>query len=143
MSYRSHLRIWFYYKTGRNHPLSSNIFKNQITTLAISIDNNKETVLTVVNIYNYIFTTFTSLMHLKLYESSYSLSEIRLIFDGSQSNSVMSSLSIYFLFNSIRKCVNSSRNSSHLSVNFFFFQELRFHLQNKSVQLAFLYFYLI
>ncbi|CAF3775208.1 unnamed protein product [Rotaria sordida] len=60
--------------------LSSNIFKNQIRTLFITIDNNKETTLTVVNICDYILTGFANLLYLKLYESSYK-NRLRLLFD--------------------------------------------------------------
>ncbi|CAF3082595.1 unnamed protein product [Rotaria sp. Silwood2] len=60
--------------------LPSNVFKNQITILFITIDNNKETTLTVVNICDYILTVFTSLIYLSLYESSYK-NRLRLLFD--------------------------------------------------------------
>ncbi len=55
--------------------LSSGIFKNQITTLYITIDENneihEEMVLSAASIVNYILTIFTSLIYLTLYESSY------------------------------------------------------------------------
>jgi len=51
--------------------LSSGIFKNQITTLFITIDNKKQMEKTVVNIFDYILTVCTSLIYLTLYESSY------------------------------------------------------------------------
>jgi hypothetical protein len=51
--------------------LSSGIFKHQVSTLFITIDTNKKTSSTVVNIFNEILNTFTSLIHLILYESLY------------------------------------------------------------------------
>ncbi|CAF3851343.1 unnamed protein product [Rotaria sordida] len=51
--------------------LSSDIFKDQITTLFVTIDHNNEIELTIINICNYILTVFTSLICLTLYESSY------------------------------------------------------------------------
>ncbi|CAF1527838.1 unnamed protein product [Rotaria magnacalcarata] len=51
-------------------------FKNQITTLYITIDNNNnedymQTLLSVANICDYIFTVFTRLITFGIYESSY------------------------------------------------------------------------
>ncbi|CAF1157316.1 unnamed protein product [Adineta steineri] len=56
--------------------LTSATFKNQITTLAITIDNNnhecyEDMLLSAANIVNYILTVFTNLIYLTLYESSY------------------------------------------------------------------------
>ncbi|CAF1417505.1 unnamed protein product [Rotaria sordida] len=57
--------------------LSSGIFKNQITTLFIIIHNNNnnddydEMLLSTRNIFDYICTVFTNLIHLTFYESSY------------------------------------------------------------------------
>ncbi|CAM4834649.1 unnamed protein product [Rotaria magnacalcarata] len=64
--------------------LSSGIFKNQITTLLITIDKNnefyEEMILSAKNICNHILTVFTSLISLTLYESSYK-KRIPLLFD--------------------------------------------------------------
>ncbi len=55
--------------------LSSGIFKNQITTLVITIDNNNkfpdEITWSLASIGNYILTVFTNLAYLIFYESSY------------------------------------------------------------------------
>ncbi|CAF3123260.1 unnamed protein product [Rotaria sp. Silwood2] len=57
--------------------LSSSIFKNQITTLFITLHNNNnnddydEMLLSTRNIFDYIFTVFINLIHLTFYESSY------------------------------------------------------------------------
>ncbi|CAF1019815.1 unnamed protein product [Rotaria sordida] len=56
--------------------LSSGIFKDQITTLILTIDNNnnddyEEMLLSATNIFDYIFTVFTNLIHLIFYESSF------------------------------------------------------------------------
>ncbi|CAF3169701.1 unnamed protein product [Rotaria sp. Silwood2] len=60
--------------------LSSGVFKHQITTFSLTIDNNKETVDTVVNICDYILNVFTNLIYLIFYESSYK-NRVRLFFD--------------------------------------------------------------
>ncbi|CAF4772901.1 unnamed protein product, partial [Rotaria sp. Silwood2] len=64
--------------------LSSGIFKNQITTLFITIDKNnefyEEMILSATNICNHILTVFTSLIYLTLYESSYK-KRVPLLFD--------------------------------------------------------------
>ncbi|CAF2987020.1 unnamed protein product [Rotaria sp. Silwood2] len=51
--------------------ISSNILKNQITTLFVTIDDNKETVFSMIKVCNYIVNAFTNLMDLTLYESSF------------------------------------------------------------------------
>ncbi|CAF1230123.1 unnamed protein product [Rotaria magnacalcarata] len=54
--------------------LSFGIIKNQITTLLITINKNDDCgdmLLAVVNIYDYIFSVFTRLIVVALYESSY------------------------------------------------------------------------
>ncbi|CAF4481158.1 unnamed protein product, partial [Rotaria sp. Silwood2] len=51
--------------------LSSSIFKNQITTLIISIDPDKNEDWTMTNICNHIFTVFINLNHLTFYDASY------------------------------------------------------------------------
>ncbi|CAF2971578.1 unnamed protein product [Rotaria sp. Silwood2] len=64
--------------------LSSGIFKNQITTLLITIDKNnqfyEEMILSATNICNHMLTVFTSLIYLTLYESSYK-KRVPLLFD--------------------------------------------------------------
>jgi len=60
--------------------LLSSIFKNQITTLIISIDPNKRKLFTMKNICNYIFTVFINLIHLIFYDGLYK-NNIRLLFD--------------------------------------------------------------
>ena len=62
-----------------------NIFKNQITTLFIKIDNNKEDftemLCSVANICDYIFTAFTRLVSFTLIEPPHGTT-VRLNFDG-------------------------------------------------------------
>ncbi|CAF3690225.1 unnamed protein product [Rotaria sp. Silwood1] len=70
--------------------LSSGMFKNQITTLLITIDNNKVTLKTVVNIYDSILTVFTNLNDFMLYESSYK-NRLRLFFHDPPPRSFCSS----------------------------------------------------
>jgi hypothetical protein len=60
--------------------LTSGIFKNQITTLIITIDPNQNDLSTMQNICNDIFTVFIKLTHLIFYESSYE-DIVRLLFD--------------------------------------------------------------
>ncbi|CAF4038362.1 unnamed protein product [Rotaria sordida] len=66
--------------------LSSGIFKDQITTLILTIDNNnnsddyEEMLLSATNIFDYIFTVFTNLIHLIFYESSFK-NRVPLFFD--------------------------------------------------------------
>ena len=60
--------------------LSASIFKNQITTLIISIDTNKKKLYAMKNICNYIFTVFINLTHLIFYDASYT-NYVRLLFD--------------------------------------------------------------
>lgn len=63
--------------------LSCGIFKNQITTLLITIDKNDscdETPSSVLDICDHIFTIFTRLNALIVYESSYK-NRVRLCFD--------------------------------------------------------------
>jgi hypothetical protein len=60
--------------------LSSGIFKNQITTLIIEINPNKNELWTMENICNHIFSVFLNLTHLIFYESSYK-NIVRLLFD--------------------------------------------------------------
>jgi hypothetical protein len=60
--------------------LTSGIFKNQITTLIITIDPNQHDLSTMQNICNDIFTVFIKLTHLIFYESSYE-DIVRLLFD--------------------------------------------------------------
>ncbi|CAF3169754.1 unnamed protein product [Rotaria sp. Silwood2] len=60
--------------------LSCGVFKNQITTLLLTIGNNMEAVDTVVNICDYILNVFTNLIYLILYESSYK-NRVPLFFD--------------------------------------------------------------
>ncbi|CAF2981008.1 unnamed protein product [Rotaria sp. Silwood2] len=60
--------------------LSSDIFKDQIRRLFITIDNNNITELTMINILNYMLTVFTNLICLTLYESSYK-NRVLLCFD--------------------------------------------------------------
>jgi hypothetical protein len=66
--------------------LPSGLFKNQITTLVITIcynhdnDDYDKMILSVVNICDYIFTVFTCLITFVLYESS-NKNRVRLNFD--------------------------------------------------------------
>ncbi|CAF3209517.1 unnamed protein product [Rotaria sp. Silwood2] len=61
--------------------VSSDIFKNQIRRLFITINNNNITELAIINIFNYILTIFNNLISLTLYESSYK-NCVRLCFDN-------------------------------------------------------------
>ncbi|CAF3575023.1 unnamed protein product [Rotaria sordida] len=73
--------------------LSSGIFKNQITTLVITINKNDdylEMLSSVVNIYDYIFSVFTHLIVVALYESSYK-DCVRLSFNDSLHPNIRSS----------------------------------------------------
>ncbi|CAF3067489.1 unnamed protein product [Rotaria sp. Silwood2] len=73
--------------------LSSDIFKNQITKLLITINKNDdylEMLLSVVNIYDYIFSVFTRLISVVLYESSYK-NCVRLNFNDSLHPNIRSS----------------------------------------------------
>ncbi|CAF1485932.1 unnamed protein product [Rotaria sordida] len=73
--------------------LSSDIFKNQITRLLITINKNDDyykMLLSVANIYYYIFTVFTRLTALALYEPSYQ-SCARLNFNDSLHPNIRSS----------------------------------------------------
>ncbi|CAF4101490.1 unnamed protein product, partial [Rotaria sordida] len=73
--------------------LSSNTFKNQITKLLITINKNDdydEMLLSVVNIYDYIFSVFTHLIVVALYELSYK-DCVRLNFDDSLHPNICSS----------------------------------------------------
>ncbi|CAF1264653.1 unnamed protein product [Rotaria sordida] len=73
--------------------LSSGIFKNQITTLVITINRNDdyfEMLSSVVNIYDYIFSVFTHLIVVALYESSYK-DCVRLCFNDSLHPNIRSS----------------------------------------------------
>ncbi|UJR34276.1 hypothetical protein I4U23_021680 [Adineta vaga] len=64
--------------------LSPGIFKNQITTLIITIeyqdDDDEEMFLSVGNIYSYIFTAFSSSISLRICEASYE-NRVRLFID--------------------------------------------------------------
>ncbi|CAF2080190.1 unnamed protein product [Rotaria magnacalcarata] len=60
--------------------LSTSIFKNQITTLIISIDPDKDELYTMKNICNHIFTVFINLTHLTFYDAAYE-NNVRLLFD--------------------------------------------------------------
>jgi hypothetical protein len=66
------------------------MFKKQITTLFITIDNSKVTLKTVVNILDSILTIFTSLNDFILYESSYK-NCLRSVFHGPPSRTFCSS----------------------------------------------------
>ena len=50
--------------------LSHRLFKNQITSLIVTINQRNKTDPTAVNICEGIFTVFTNLIDFKLYESS-------------------------------------------------------------------------
>ncbi|CAF1221648.1 unnamed protein product [Rotaria sordida] len=71
--------------------LSSSMFKNQITTLIITIDPDKQERSTIANICNYIFTVFTNLTHLTFYDAAY-MNNIRLLFNIPSSSFSSSSL---------------------------------------------------
>ncbi|CAF1629902.1 unnamed protein product [Rotaria magnacalcarata] len=60
--------------------LSSNMFKNQITTLIIAINPNRSDLFTKANICKHIFTAFMKLTHLVFHELSYEKT-VRLLFD--------------------------------------------------------------
>ena len=60
--------------------LSASIFKNQITTLIISIDPDKNKRSTMNNICNHVFTVFINLTHLTFYDAAYQ-NNARLSFD--------------------------------------------------------------
>ncbi|CAF1367885.1 unnamed protein product [Rotaria sp. Silwood1] len=51
--------------------LSSDIFKNQITSLVVGIDSEKKNLSTVENICNNLFTMMNNLIHLTFYDTSY------------------------------------------------------------------------
>ncbi|CAF1533373.1 unnamed protein product, partial [Rotaria sp. Silwood1] len=63
-----------------NERLASSIFKNQITTLIIGIDPDKNERSTMTNICNHIFTVFINLNHLIFYDASYK-NNVRLLFN--------------------------------------------------------------
>ncbi len=73
--------------------LASGIFKNQITTLTIEINPNKNKLSTMENICNHIFSVFLNLTHLIFYESSYQ-NIVRLLFEFPSPKLFSSTLSV-------------------------------------------------